>query len=396
MKTFPYRFSFLLLMGSLSLTAQGETLPDALQASKVNLDLRTVYFDRNFDKPGMVNAKALTFGGMAKVETGAYQGFQVGVAYYGNMHAGVTERRLSSGTSLLENPTNDDLSYLGEAYAKYHFGQSSLQLGRQKLATPLANDRDLRALPTTYRAAVLRSREVQNVHLETGWITGSSEFAGTANGFTDSSALWGRDGLGYVFVDHTPLSHFKWRAQYARSVDPTGIKVRDYRYADLRFAPTPETFIEAQYAGNAYDAAKDSLMFGVQAGMNFSFADVALAYNKIQDNAFRAIQAGPLYTDWQQGYANYEPSEALGAYVVFKPVANLSLKLGSVRVSARESSTKDDYAEHILDAIWTIDSSNRLRVRYSQKDLTDRAYVANPTYPDRSDLRIIYSRSFSN
>jgi hypothetical protein len=387
----------LALSGLLSAPAQAENdLESALSNAKVSVDLRTFYFDRNFDKPGMANATALTAGGIAKVETGSFHGVQIGLAYYGNYLVGLTERAKASGTSLLESGTNDDLSFLGEAYAKFSFDQSSIQIGQQRLATPLANDRDLRLLPTTYRAVVVRSKEVPDTHLEAGWITGSSKFGSTENGFADSSALWGTDGIAYAYVENSTINNLKLRGQYAKALDTTGIKIRDYRYADARFSFTKDAYIEGQYAGNGYQAAKDSAMYGFIAGINFQYADFAVVYNKITDNTFSAINAGPMYTDWQQGYANYEPSEAVGAYVVIKPMQDLSIKLGSVAVTAKQYSTKDDYLEHMIDATLLINKANRIRVRYSVKDQSDKAYIANPTYPDRTDLRVIYSYSFSN
>lgn len=368
----------------------------ALANSKATLDLRAFYFNRNFDKTGMSNATALTLGGIAKVETGSFQGFQLGLAYYGNYLAGVTGRQKASGTALLETGTNDDLSFLGEAYAKITFDNSSLQIGRQRLATPLANDRELRLLPTTYQAVVFRTKHLAHTPLEAGWITGSSEFGSTANGFTDSSALWGKDGLAYAYLENTSINRLRLRGQYAQALDKTSLQVEDYRYADARFSMTGDSFIEGQYAANGYQGAKNSTMFGLAAGWNFKYADLGLVYNKIRDNAFRAINAGPMYTDWQQGYANYEPSAAVGAYLTLKPIQNFSIKLGRVAVSARQYSTKDDFVESMLDTTWNINKDSRLRIRYSLKDQTERASTLNPTYPDRTDFRLIYHYSFAN
>ena len=235
-----------------------------------------------------------------------------------------------------------------------------------------------------------------DTHLEAGLITGSSEFSSTANGITNSAALWGKDGLAYAYVENTSIPLLKTRLQYAKALDQTGIKVLDYRYVDARLSITKQTFVEGQYAENRYQSANSSNMYGLTAGVNWKYLDFGVVYNKIQHNAFRAINAGPMYTDWQQGYANYEPSEALGAYIVLKPMTDLSIKLGSVKVTAKEYSTKDDYVESMLDATYIINKSNRLRLRYSVKNMTDHAYAANPNYPDRNDLRLIYSYSFAN
>lgn len=371
-------------------------LTEALLNSKTSLDLRAFYFDRNFDKAGATDALAFTVGGIAKLETASFNGLQVGLAYYGNFLPGLTDRDKANGTSLLGKVGNDDIAFWGERYAKYAFGKNSIQLGRQRLATPLANDRELRLLPTTYRAGVVRSQELDETLLEAGVITGSSEFSSTANGISDSAALWGKDGLGYVYVENASLPKLKTRWQYAWALDQANIKVLDYRYIDARWSLTPDTSIEGQWAENRYEGAPASQVHGLTVVSKFRYADLGVVYNRIMHNAFRAINAGPLYTDWQQGYANYEPSQAWGAYVVLKPSADLAVRLGAVKVNAQEYSTRDDYIESMLDANYTFNQAHRLRLRYSIKNQSDRAYAANPTYPDRTDLRLIYSYSFSN
>ncbi len=371
-------------------------LTEALLNSKTSLDLRAFYFDRNFDKAGATDALAFTVGGIAKLETASFNGLQVGLAYYGNFLPGLTDRDKATGTSLLGKVGNDDIAFWGELYGKYAFGSSSIQLGRQRLATPLANDRELRLLPTTYRAGVIRSQALASTHLEAGLITGSSEFSSTANGISDSAALWGKDGLAYVYVENSSLPKLKTRWQYAWALDQANIKVLDYRYIDARWSLTPDTSVEGQWAENRYQGAPASQVRGLTVVSKFQYADLGVVFNQIMHNAFRAINAGPLYTDWQQGYANYEPSQAWGAYVVLKPRSDLSLRLGAVKVGAREYSTRDDYIENMLDANYTFNQAHRLRLRYSIKNQTDRAYTANPTYPDRTDLRLIYSYSFSS
>lgn len=392
-----HRMHWMLLPLSLVAGAvQAGELETALAASKVNLDLRAFYFDRDFDKPGMANAKAFNVGGVAKLETGSLQGFQVGVAYFGSFLAGLTERPEGAGTSLLKTGTNDDLSLLGEAYVKYSFDRNSIQFGRQRLATPLANDRDLRMLPTSYQGLVVRSDAVPNTHLQGGWLTASTGFTSTSESFLRNKADWGERGLAYGYVENTSVNKLKLRGQYAWAVDDRNIKISDYRYLDGRYQLTPDSFVEAQYLGNGYNVGKDSQVYGVHGASRFGWLEVGALYNRIAGNVAKTIQSGPIYADWQQGYGNYEPSEAFGMYATIRPTADLSVKIGQARVSARENSTRDDYRETMLDAIWQINKSNRLRVRYSIKDETDRAYSLNPSYPDRTDLRVIYQYTFAN
>lgn len=361
----------------------------ALNGAKFNLDLRAFYFDRKYTD-ATPSRTALTLGGIAKVETGSLNGLQLGAAHFGNYSLGLVDRVRGVGTSLLESGSNDNLGFPGEAYVKYGFGQSSVQVGRQRLATPLANDHDTRALPDSYEAMVLRTREIPGTLLETGWITRFSEFGSRRNGFTDAATTWGNRGLAYVYAESTSINNLRLSGQYVKAVDSTGIAVRDYRYIGAQLALPMNAFVEGQYGGNDYQTERGSKMFGLLGGIKFQYVDLAFVYNKIAGNRFLAIDAGPMFADWQQGYANFEPSLALGGYVVFRLPQDVSIKVGRVNISAREASRVDDFKETMLDANWKINAANALRIRYSIKDQTTAS-----GRPDANDFRVVYYYSFA-
>src|SRR5574343_1233195 len=58
--------------------------PAFLQDARWSLDLKSFYFDRNFDSPTLPHARALTQAAIAKLESGSAGGLRVGLAYYGN------------------------------------------------------------------------------------------------------------------------------------------------------------------------------------------------------------------------------------------------------------------------------------------------------------------------
>lgn len=377
-----------------------ENLEDALRQSKATLDARAFYFDRSFDKPNTPNATTLTVGGIAKVETGEFFGLKFGVAGYGSYLAGLTDKKDGAGTSLLESGTNNNISFVGETYAKYSYKKTHLQVGKQRLFTPLANDHDLRLLPSTYQGFVLRTTELQDTLIELGLINRYSGPSSTYNTFKDMSATWGNRGLAYGYIENASLKNTKIIVQHAKALDADTIAVKDYRYASARYAITKDSFVEGQYGANDYRTQKDSKMYGATAGMNFAFIDTALVYNKIAGNQWKAIESGAMYTDWQQGYGNYEPSEAFGGYVVLKPIKDATIKLGRVHVWAKEQSIRDDFSETMLDAWYKFNDSNKLRLRYSIKDETNKASaygIANNRagYDDRSDFRVVYYYSFA-
>jgi hypothetical protein len=117
--------------------------------------------------------------------------------------------------------------------------------------------------------------------------------------------------------------------------------------------------------------------------------DFTLLYDKVDDNDFKAVESGPMYSDWQQGYGNYEPSEAFGGQIIAHPFAGMSFKVGYVDVAADEGFDRDDFTEMNIDAKYKINAMSKLRVRYSQKDQTETS-----SREDRDDFRIIYYLDF--
>ncbi len=383
---------------ALSSLFAADSFDGVLKDSKISLDTRVFYFDRSNANSNHTAAQALTAGGIAKVETGSYYGLQLGLAGYGSYLVGLTDRADGAGSSLLESGTNDNLSFVGESYIKYTYGKTSLQVGNQRLFTPLANDHDLRLLPATYQAAVVRSRELDDTLLEAGWIGRYSGFCSKFDKFNNMETTWGDKGLTYFYVENSSIKNSKIRAQYAKAVDDAKISstgYTDYRYLDMKYSITKDSFVAGQYGGNDYKTTKDSHMYGATAGVNFDYIDTAIVYNKITDNNFKAIESGEMYTDWQQGYANYEPSEAVGGYIVLKPMQNLTVKLGRVNVIAKENSVKDGFSETLTDIWYKFDASNKLRIRYSFKDESNSAnHLATPSL-DRTDFRVVYYYSFA-
>lgn len=385
--------------------AQSGSFEEALKSGKFSANLRLFYMVRTFDnvKP---DAKALTGGGILKYESGSFHGLKFGFAYYGSHRiGGFYSRSEGTGTSLLQS-NGDDVQFLGEAYLQYEISKTTFKVGRQRLATPLMQDHDLRLLPSVYEAAIVRNKDIPNTTVEVGYVSSYSGFVSKYSGFDDKNTKWGKDGLGYIYVKNSSIKNLTVRAQYIKAVsdsDNSGatIAIKDYKYADLKYSlPVgTNTYFKAQYGGNSYNNAPDSTLIGAKVGTTlFNMVDVALLYDKISDNNFKAVESGPMYSDWQQGYGPYEPSTAFGGQVIVKPIKDLSVKLGYVDVSSDTEKLVDDFSEFNLDLKYKINSWSKLRVRYSIKDQTDASErllaAGKGGREDRDDFRIIYYMSF--
>lgn len=373
-------------------TVNADTFSEALQNGSTSINTRTFYFNRSFDKPNTPDTEALTVGGIMKYESGKIgNNTKLGFAYYGSHRLlDLIDRDKGGGTSILQSST-DDIAFLGEAYIDFSNGANQLKIGRQKLNGPLMNNHDLRMLPSTYEAIVFRNKGLANTTLEAGYVKRYSGFTSKLSGFDSQSGKWGTDGLGYV-LGKTKLGIASVRGQYINTLDDTGT-FESYSYLDAKvpLAVGQKSYIKGQYAGTGYQVGDDSTMFGVKAGTTVGSVDLALLYNKVEDNAFKAVEAGPMYSDWQQGYGKYEPSSAVGVQVVFHPVSKASIKLGYVDVESEEGDAFNDdtFQEFNLDAKYKLSSASKLRVRYSNKSQDE-----NSNREDRDDFRIIYYHNF--
>jgi len=373
-----------------------DTLEGALQEGTYSTHMRVFYFNRGFDGTAP-RARALTAGGIMKYESGTFNNLKVGFAYYGSVRlGGFYTREEGSGTSILGRD-GEDLGFLGEAYLQYNYANSMLKVGRQQLATPLIQNHDLRILPSVYEAAVFRNKDIANTTVELGFIQSYTGFCSKENDFLDFDTKWGKDGLGYIYLKNTGIQNLTLRAQYVQAIsdeDSTGAKIAydDYKYADFKYnlaGVGTKTYIKAQYGGNSYTSADDSSMYGVKAGTTVGLFDLALLYNKIEDNIFKAVESGPMYSDWQQGYGAYEPSEAVGGQIVAHPMSGLSVKVGYVDVSSDTDDLIDDFTETNLDIKYKLTKNSKVRIRYSIKDQSDESGRA-----DRDDFRFIYYLNF--
>jgi hypothetical protein len=373
------------------------SLGEALQNGTFTANTRVFYFDRSFDTAGVDDAQALTAGGIMKYVSGEFNGFKSGFAYYGSHRIGtIFSREEGAGTSILGRD-GEDLAFLGEAYIQYDQSNTMVKIGRQQLSTPLIQNHDLRILPSVYEAAIIRNKDIDKTMIETGYVQRYTGFTSKDNRFNDYNTKWGDKGLGYISFTNKSIQNLSLRGQYVKALsdtanDGTEIDISDYKYIDAKYdLPIGNnTYIKGQYGGNNYNHASDSTLFGAKVGTSVhKMVDVALLYDKISDNCFKAVESGPMYSDWQQGYGNYEASTAVGGQIIVKPLSALNLKFGYVDVGSDEGNVIDDFSEFNFDGKYKINSYSKIRVRYSIKDQTDSS-----EREDRDDFRIIYYLNF--
>ncbi len=392
MKKYFVIFLFSILFSVIHADEHAQTFGDALTQGDLSAKMRVFYFNRAFDEPDTPNAIALTGGGIIKYETQSYEDVKIALAYYGSHRiGGFYTREEGSGTSLLDRE-GEDLSLLGEAYVEYKRSKTMVKIGRQRLATPLIGDLDLRMLPSVYEAGIIRNNYLENTMIELGYLYRYTGFVSKENEFIDLNELWGKDGLAYLYVTDQSVPDLSIRLQYVKALSDYSdqgpeIILRDYRYIDASYDLElgEKSHIKVQYGGNDYVQEDDSVMIGAMAGTSFSRVDTAIFVNRVYNSPFSEVQESAMFCEGQQGYWNKEPGKSYGGMIDVHIFDTLSLKTRYMNAMADDGYYLDDFSELQFDLNYTINDYSRFRARFSSKDQTSRSSEA-----DRTEGRLIY------
>ena len=381
----------LLFLSLAPVVQAAETATTDPQKGQFSLDGRIFYFDRSFEDTGLPDARAFTGGGIAKYETPSWRNTRLGVAGYGSFNLfGIVDRELSKGTDMLESD-GSDIAFIGEAYLDYDSGRNQVVAGRQRLHTPLINDRDFRMLPSVFEAIVYRNQSFQDTKLELGYLYSETGFGSSLGEFDQRTDAWGQDGIMYAFAS-TRFKNVGVRAQYADTVENSG-RYDQFGYADVSvpLRAGEKSYLGFQAGMTGYQSEPTSNMVGFKAGTSFGAFRVTGLYNNVSGNSYSAIEAGPMYSDWQQGYADYEPSQALGVQLGYKTNAGNDISGGVVNVRSKDGDTftLDDYTESVFDYQYELRKDTNIRIRYSYKN-----QKPDSSREDRQDFRFIVYYKF--
>ncbi len=331
--------SLSLLASALVVNAMAaDDLAGMFKEGKASGQIRAFYIDRDYSGIVSTHRDATAIGGYLKYETGAWNGLSLGAAFYTSNGLFLGDKTLSSGADNPEvDPTllgqsNDSVTYLGEAYLQYKYGNTTFKAGRQKLDTPMAGSDDARMLPNLFEAYVLSNTDIKNTTLIAAHVT---KFAQGTFGRAYNGAGGYADKVlsitsGYSMVDSkTHVGEFIDMGSYAIGKNTGGVSVAaaiytgipglklqlwDYYAHDILNAIYAEAnygwsyasgiapYVAAQYirednVGSDYAGEVESSFYGAKAGVKVANFDVsvALSHNSAEKGA--AIDGGTI-TPW--------------------------------------------------------------------------------------------------
>ncbi len=120
----------------------------------VNVDLRTFYFNRDFSEGTSDNREALTQALRVDFVHQAMDSLQLGASLFANVK--LHDDGDSQLTGLLDSDDGSGYAKLGQIFADYSFTDNlSVRAGRWVVNTPLLNDSDSRATPSSTQAIKL-------------------------------------------------------------------------------------------------------------------------------------------------------------------------------------------------------------------------------------------------
>lgn len=405
------RFTLSIALSSLILsqTLATDSLSKAMKSGKVTGEVRAFYIDRTYSGSTDNNRNAFALGGNLGYESGSYHGFSVGAKAYTTNGLGINSEKNSKDTDpSLFGDNYDSYSTLGEAYLQYSISNTTVKVGRQKLATPLAGTDDARMLPNLFEAALLINKDIQNttligahvtkmgvgtfanvygagsmLSLQSGYGLGyklgtSGKFAdmgeialgsGTdTDGVTALAGIYSNAGLTLQLWDyyaHDILNAIYLEGKYSTKFRDIGLNVAGQ-------------YINQSEVGDELAKAVDVNYFGAKIGASYGMLSGYFAYSSTSDDK-DTVTNGGVITPWggmpayTQGMVTrhqfFADTDAMKGAVKIKPIDELSLALYYVEFDIGKSNTyKPDTknwtaTEAGFDAIYQASKKLKLRFR---------------------------------
>lgn len=174
-------------------------------------------------------------------------------------------------------------AYFNVANLTGTFGDTTVVLGRQLMATPMLGGFDWLLAPGAMEAATIMNTSISNVTLVGSYVN-----------------KWRSNNTGSTFVELDD-DNYALGAAYSDAFDASvwyyNIDALDYTqvYADAGYTFSGIT-LNAQYATTDYGTTDDSTAFGVKIAGEFAGMTASVAYNKVDDAETGYVGVDSLYT----------------------------------------------------------------------------------------------------
>ena len=279
---------------------------------KLEADFRSFYFNRD-KAEALADSEALTQALMLRYKSpylNEFVGFNA--SWFGNLKLAAEDGK--GGTGLLQDqPDGSQESYakLAEAFVKFKLPlESTLDVGRMELFTPLLNDPDYRATPTSSQAGLFR---MGNKSM-TAYVTASNK----GSNYTDTDFYPYTDSNGEAFSIYAAgVEYKKGNSLFLHGAVGTADNIMDQAYLNAQYPWKINDELKLVFDGYYYSgrANGEGALVGVGADYRSRLANIALllsgfnarlalSLQKVQGDSYRTSWDGEVhdntsYYSWQ-------------------------------------------------------------------------------------------------
>ena len=159
------KLAFRLVQITLGVISVGSSVASAATPDFLDFSgqVRSYYFSRSNNAPGVPNANAFSLGGILNVETKPFLGgFGVGVSLFTANSLGFNNNQAGrTDVTLMGNGSS--LNALGQAFLQYKNSSFLIRGGDQIINTPWLGASDSRLLPATYQGVYAEVKPIENL-----------------------------------------------------------------------------------------------------------------------------------------------------------------------------------------------------------------------------------------
>lgn len=317
-----------------------DSLSEAFTNGKIKGDIKSYYFDENYDSAKTSDNSIWVNGGSLNYVTDSFMGAKLGTTLQ-TSHVGTIDDDTSKQSKFMDASG----SVLSEAYLEYKYANTSFKGGRQFISLPLINGSGSRLIKESFEGYFLANNDIPNTLVSLGKVTkyqtrtdsvtsgtNGASFSNTEvnNGDVGGFNKIGTDGAVSLYIKNDSIKNLTIQGHYVDFVD----EVKDlYVDATYKFGGDFKPFVAAQYYNTNYDKAtvKDSSLNGYKVGATFFTVDFHAAYTSTDEkgNVNRGIgeAATASFTSSTSTVGNYTAGTDSWQIGASKKFGNLTTKV---------------------------------------------------------------------
>ena len=315
-----------------------DTLKEAFQNGKVKGEIRSYYFQEDYDTTG--RSSNLHFGGFLSYETADFYGLTAGATFQVSSIGDI-----SGDKTIFASDEDASGSVMSESFLTYTRANTSIKAGRQFIGTPLLAGSGSRMVRQAFQGFTVVNSDIPDTKVVAAYVDrfqkrtdgagNPGEFTRSFNTNSSTDAITLEDGAYSVYVENKSITNLTAQLQYLNAVD----FFKSY-YADATYdvGTKANVAVTGQYIGTDYNSATTS--------GNFYALRVASSYDSFNVKLSASTNSSNGDVESGLGYGAdtaLTGSEIYGGYHAYKNDAkayqvNLGTKIADVSLNLIHSS----------------------------------------------------------